>query len=388
MAGTLTVDTIQSDSSYASRINVTSNVAFSSPVTFNTPANFAGGMQIGGQDATFGGMRNRIINGDMRIDQRNAGASVNANSSTAPYVTDRFNINVGGSSSVIACQQITDAPANFINSLRLTVSTAATPSSSQFLFVRQIIEGVNIADLGWGTASAQPLTASFWVKASLTGTYASFAINSSETRSYVGTFSVSASNTWEYKTVTIPGDTTGTWLTNNSNGIRFGFDLGSGSNFNGTANAWQPGWEQRTSSTVNFCQTVGATFQVTGVQLEKGSSATAFEYRQFGQEFALCQRYYEEQFLQWATAWSAGMNNYSGTLKVTKRVTPTTTAVYASGTNDKTGTVGYVRNTTNSADIVVNSLVAESPNNFSIDYSTGSASARNMRAYVTFSSEL
>jgi hypothetical protein len=266
-------------------------------------------------NAQYTGFKNRIINGDMQIDQRNNGASVNANSSTAPYVTDRFNVNVGGSSAVIACQQVTDAPANFINSLRLTVSTAATPSSSQFLFVRQIIEGVNIADLGWGTASAQTVTASFWVKASLTGTYALFAINNAEDRSYVGTFSVSASNTWEYKTVTIPGDTTGTWLTNNSNGIRFGFDLGSGSNFNGTANAWQPGWEQRTSSTVNFCQTVGATFQITGVQLEKGQTATSFDVLDYGTELALCQRYYEKSYntnVAPGTATIIGMVIYMG----------------------------------------------------------------------------
>ena len=235
--------------------------------------------------------KNRIINGDMQIDQRNNGASVNANSSTSPYTTDRFNVNVGGSSAVIACQQISDAPAGFVNSLRLTVSTAATPSSSQFLFLRQIIEGFNIADFAWGTANAATVTLSFWVKASIAGTYSAFAINSAEDRSYVATFTVSATNTWEYKTITIPGDTTGTWLTNNSNGIRLGFDLGSGSNFNGTANAWQSGWEQRTSGTVNWVGTSGATFQVTGVQLEKGTVATSFDYLPYDTKLALCERY-------------------------------------------------------------------------------------------------
>ena len=239
------------------------------------------------------GFKNRIINGDMRIDQRNNGAAVNANSSTAPYSTDRFNVNVGGSSAVIACQQVSDAPVGFVNSLRLTVSTAATPSSGQFLFLRQIIEGFNIADFGWGTATAQTVTLSFWVKASISGTYSAFAINSAEDRSYVATFTVNATNTWEYKTITIVGETTGTWLTNNSNGIRLGFDLGSGSNFNGTANAWQTGWRQRTSGTVNWVGTSGATFQVTGVQLEKGSTATSFDYRPYGTELQLAQRYYQ-----------------------------------------------------------------------------------------------
>jgi hypothetical protein len=237
-------------------------------------------------------LKNRIINGDMVIDQRNAGASVNANSVTAPYVTDRFNVNVGGSSAVIACQQVSDAPANFVNSLRLTVSTVATPSSSQYLFIRQIVEGFNIADLGWGTANARTVTLSFWVKASIAGTYSAFAINGAESRSYVATFTVSATNTWEYKTITIPGDTTGTWLTNNSNGIRLGFDLGSGSDLNGTANAWQAGWKQRTSGTVNWIGTNGATFYITGVQLEQNTSATPFERRLYGQELANCQRYY------------------------------------------------------------------------------------------------
>ena len=247
-------------------------------------------------DAQYTGFKNRIINGDMVVSQRNGTSSVNANSSTAPYATDRFNINVGGSSAVVACQQVSDAPAGFVNSLRLTVSTAATPSSSQFLFLRQIIEGFNIADFAWGTANAATVTLSFWVKASIAGTYSAFAINSAEDRSYVATFTVSATNTWEYKTITIPGDTTGTWLTNNSNGIRLGFDLGSGSNFNGTANAWQSGWEQRTSGTVNWVGTSGATFQVTGVQLEKGNVATSFDVLPYGTELALCQRYYEKSY--------------------------------------------------------------------------------------------
>jgi hypothetical protein len=232
------------------------------------------------------GFRNRIINGDMRIDQRNAGAAI-----TNPgFCVDRWAPNTFGSL-VYTQQQVTDAPAGFTNSLRITVTTAGTPTASQWTFSRQIIEGNNIADFAWGTASAQAITVSFWVKSSITGTYSLFAINSAEDRSYVGTFAVSAANTWEFKTVTIPGDTSGTWLTNNSNGIRFGFDLGSGSNFQGTGNAWNSGWKQRTSGTVNFCQTAGATFQITGVQLEAGSVASPFERRDYGRELMMCQRY-------------------------------------------------------------------------------------------------
>jgi hypothetical protein len=236
------------------------------------------------------GFRNRIINGDMRIDQRNAGAAI----TSAGYCVDRWNTD-RPAGAVYTQQQVADAPAGFVNSLRITNTTPATPTSGQYTFSRQIIEGLNISDLGWGTASAQAVTVSFWVKASITGTYSLFAINSAEDRSYVGTFAVSAANTWEFKTVTIPGDTSGTWLTNNSNGIRFGFDLGSGSNFQGTGNAWNSGWKQRTSGTVNFCQTSGATFQFTGVQLEAGTVATPFERRDYGRELMMCQRYYQGQ---------------------------------------------------------------------------------------------
>jgi hypothetical protein len=237
--------------------------------------------------------KNRIINGAMMIDQRNAGAAVTINSSnTFAYCPDRFQTNQGGSGVVFSSQQVSDAPTGFVNSLRVTVSTAATPSAGQFVFCRQIIEGFNIADLGWGTASAQTVTASFWVKSSITGAYAVFFINSAEDRSYFSTVTINSANTWEFKTVTVPGDTTGTWLTNNSNGIRFGIDLGSGSNYQGTVNAWQSGWKQRTAGTVNFCQNTGATFQITGVQLEKGSTATSFDYRPYGTELALCQRYF------------------------------------------------------------------------------------------------
>ena len=262
-------------------------------------------VQYGGDRITFSdgsnlgsgwtGFKNRIINGAMTIDQRNAGAVVTINSSnTFAYCPDRFQTNQGGSGVVFSSQQVSDAPTGFVNSLRVTVSTAATPSAGQFVFCRQIIEGFNIADLGWGTASAQTVTASFWVKSSITGAYAVFFINSAEDRSYFSTVTINSANTWEFKTVTVPGDTTGTWLTNNSNGIRFGIDLGSGSNYQGTVNAWQSGWKQRTAGTVNFCQNTGATFQITGVQLEKGSTATSFDYRPYGTELSLCYRYFQK----------------------------------------------------------------------------------------------
>ena len=236
------------------------------------------------------GFKNRIINGAMMIDQRNAGASVTVNASSSQTCPDRFTTYAQGSAAYLV-QQVPDAPSGFVNSLKLVVTTAATLSAAQFTFTRQIIEGLNIADLAWGSSAASAVSVSFWVKSSLTGTFAVALLNSAEDRSYPATYTINSANTWEQKTITVAGDTTGTWLTNNSNGIRVTFDLGAGSNYNGTANTWQSGWKQRTSGCVSFSQTSGATFYITGVQLEKGSTATSFDYRPYGTELALCQRY-------------------------------------------------------------------------------------------------
>ena len=254
--------------------------------------------ETGGNTATINGMtptadslqgfRNRILNGSMVLDQRNAGAAV-ANSSG--YVVDRWADFRAGSGRYTA-QQSTTAPSGFTNSFQHTVTTAVTPAASDVYQIFQPIEGYNTADLGFGTASAQSVTVSFWVRSSVTGLYAVSLRNSASNRSYVATYSVTAANTWEQKTATIPGDTSGTWLTNNGTGILLIFDLGSGSNQNTTADAWQAGDFRRTSGCVDWISTSGATFRITGVQLEAGSVATPFERRPFGQELALCQRYY------------------------------------------------------------------------------------------------
>ena len=242
------------------------------------------------------GSRNRIINGDMRIDQRNAGASVSVNSASSPYCPDRFEARIQQATAGMTAQQSTTVPAGFINSLLMTVTNTTAPAAGNRVHIRQIIEGFNVADLGWGSASAQTVTLSFWVRSSVTGTYGVGFINSAENRSYVGTYIVNTANAFEYKTITLPGDTSGTWITNNSNGIRLVFDLGSGTSFNATANAWVAQEACRTSGCVNFQQNSGATFYITGVQLEPGSTATPFERRSYGQELALCQRYFEKTF--------------------------------------------------------------------------------------------
>ena len=239
--------------------------------------------------ATGFGFKNRIINGAMVIDQRNAGASVTGTN----YVVDRWQTAYDAGPTVTS-QRSTTAPAGFVNSTILTVTASASPSG-QATF-RQYIEGFNAADFGWGSASAQTVTLSFWVRSSVTGTYAVAFQNAAFNRSYVATYTVSAANTYEYKTVTIAGDTSGTWATDNTSGVRVFFDLGCTTSYNTTAGAWGAGQYFRTSSCVNLIANSGATFYITGVQLEKGSTATSFDHRTIGTEILLSQRYYQKSY--------------------------------------------------------------------------------------------
>lgn len=288
MAGTIVVDRIESDASYTSRINVASNVAFSAPV------NFTGGLQVGGVNASFGGMRNRIINGDMQIDQRNAGASVSTSSGSSAYTLDRWIIEYSQNSKFTLQQNAGSVtpPVGYTNYLGITSSSAYSVGSGDYFALMQRIEGFNVSDLAWGTANAAPITVSFWVRSSLTGTFGGAIRNSGGTRSYPFTYTISAANTWEQKTITIPGDTSGTWLTNNGIGLRLDISLGMGSTYSGTAGTWTTGNLLSTTSATSVVGTNGATFYITGVQLEKGSTATAFEFIPYGIELALCQRYY------------------------------------------------------------------------------------------------
>jgi hypothetical protein len=338
MAGTIVVDRIESDGSYASTVNVASKV------------NFTGGMQIGGQDTTFAGMRNRIINGAMMIDQRNGGALV-AGAAGNIYGVDRFAVGVFGSGTGrISAQQSSTAPTNFVRSLVNTVTTADTsPSSIYGYCVFQRIEGNNTADLMWGTSNAQPITISFWVRSSIAGNYVVSTVNNGVARAYSTTYTINAANTWEYKTITIPGDTTGTWETGTNAGIGIFFGLGGGSERQATLNSWYAPSGTYTptdaSGCVDWIATSGATFLLTGVQLEKGSSATPFEYRQYGTELALCQRYFIQY--QGDSGNAAGLMGYSesassarffASFPVAMRASPTTTlsgtARLQSGTSD------------------------------------------------------
>jgi hypothetical protein len=235
-------------------------------------------------------MRNRLINGQMTIDQRNNGASYTVPTGSS-YSLDRWFEFRDTSGGAFTIQQSTTAPVGFKNSLLVTVTaTDALASGAQFQLT-QFIEGNNVSDLGWGTANAATVTLSFWVRSSLTGTFAGSLANSAANRAYVFTYNISVANTWEQKSVTITGDTSGAWLTDNGIGIRTIFNLGSGSNFRTTAGVWSGTYGYNTSGAVNLISTNGATLAISGVQLERGTQATSFEYRQYGTELALCQRY-------------------------------------------------------------------------------------------------
>ena len=237
-------------------------------------------------------MRNRIINGAMVIDQRNAGASVTP--TNGQYTLDRWRASLSVSSKYSVQQNAGSVtpPAGFVNYLGITSLSAYTVGVSENFDLRHFIEGYNTADLGWGTADAKTVTLSFWVRSSLTGTFGGSLRNAAGTRSYPFTYSISAADTWEQKSLTIVGETTGTWGTTNGTGIQIGFGLGVGSTFSGTAGAWASANFTSATGATSVVGTNGATWYVTGVQLEVGTQATSFEYRQYQQELALCQRYY------------------------------------------------------------------------------------------------
>jgi hypothetical protein len=286
-------------------------------------------------------MRNRIINGDMRIDQRNAGASVTQNTSGI-YTVDRW-CAYGSANAKFTIQRNAASvtpPAGFTNYAGCTSSSAYTAGAAEEFDFYQYIEGYNIADLAWGTANAKTVTLSFWVRSSLTGTFGAQIANYNSSRSYPFSYTISSANTWEQKTVTITGDTTGTWYTDNSAGMLVNFSLGAGSSKSGTANTWQAGNYTQPTGSTSVVGTSGATFYITGVQLEIGTSATPFERRLYGQELMNCQRYYEILYTI-LCAYGNGSNGVyaSVPMKVSKRATPTGVVV---STDSEVNVVGSV----------------------------------------------
>ena len=233
------------------------------------------------------GFRNKIINGAMVINQR--AATVTA-SGSQQWVTDRWS--VYNATGTVTFQQSSTAPVGFTNSLLATVTATGSYSTSGYTLLGQFIEGLNTADLAWGTSSAKPVTVSFWVRSSVTGTYTMCLQNSAQNRSYVATYTINAANTWEQKFITIQGETSGTWVTDTNIGLRVWFPLGVGSAWDTTGNAWQSANYYGVSTSVDFAANSGATFYVTGVQVEQNLVPTPFEQRPVSIEVQLCQRYF------------------------------------------------------------------------------------------------
>ena len=297
-------------------------------------------------------LKNKIINGQMVIDQRNAGASVTNNGTNAQYAVDRF-VLLGSVTTKYTAQQnagsITSA-VGFQNYLGITSSSAYSVGAGDYFCTQQSIEGLNVADLGWGTANAKTVTLSFQVYSSLTGTFGGSLTNSASNRSYPFTYSIPVANTWTSISVTIAGDTSGTWLTTNGIGIKITFGFGIGSTYSGTAGAWAGAQYLSATGATSVVGTSGATFYITGVQLEVGSSATGFEYVNYQTSLANCQRYYAKSYATGtapATAYTAGSSGVSlavnlvpgmgtgFTLPVTLRAAPTLTVYDAAGTSAK-----------------------------------------------------
>lgn len=364
---------------------VTGSTTFNSTVTIN-------GAAVSG----FTGMKNRIINGAMVIDQRNAGASVTP--ANGDYTLDRWRSYLSQSSKYSVQQNAGSVtpPVGFTNYLGVTSLSAYSVGASDLFSIQQFIEGFNVADLGWGTANAQAVTLSFKVYSSLTGTFGAVLQNDGQNRSYPFTYSIPTANTWTTISVTVAGDTSGTWLTNSGRGIALWIGLGVGSTYNGPAGAWAGAGYYGATGAVSVVGTNGATFYITGVQLEKGSTATSFDYRPYGTELQLAQRYFERSynigaatgsftngFIGFNTPLTATSDIPSNILfKVTKRDTPTV-VVY----NAVSGASGAAYRTSDGASISVTGINYVGTNGVG-QLTLASGSVNNYLIHYTASSEL
>jgi hypothetical protein len=267
---------IQTNETTAATIDASQNVSFTNGV--NLPNTF--------------GFKNRLINGQMLFDQRNAGASVTAADNA--YTLDRWKCFLSVASKFTVQQNAGSVtpPSGFVKYLGATSSAATSVGASDYYVVTQVVEGSNISDLNWGTASASSVSVSFWVRSSLTGLFGGALTNGNTNYSYAFSYTISAANTWEYKTVTIAGPTSGTWSNDTSSGVGVRFSLGAGSNYSAAAGSWTASNLVSCTGATNVISTSGATLYITGVQLEKGTQATSFDFRSYGTELALCQRYY------------------------------------------------------------------------------------------------
>lgn len=295
------------------------------------------------------GFKNRIINGDMRIDQRNSGAAVTTSNTSSPWTTDRWRAYSSANTMATAVhtteQQTTVVPPGFSHALKATVTYGGSSYERAYF---QVIEGLNFGDLKWGTEYAKTVTVSFWVRSSITGTFAFSVRNYNGTMSYVSMQTINSVDTWEQKTIIIPGPTSGTWTVSNSWGLIYEVCLGhsvaisAGATTTATPNTWVATNAITTASQTNFVATTGTTFYLTGFQFEVGKQATSFDFRDYGRELELCQRYFVKlQLLALPAAYYTYRSHFFGRVfPVTMRTTPSVT-VYSSQTNTINKISGY-----------------------------------------------
>jgi len=301
-------------------------------------------------------MKNRIINGAMVIDQRNAGASISAVDNA--FAVDRWRIeDAAGSGSKGNIQQNQGSvtpPAGFTSYVGFTTTSAYSVGANDTYAFQQRLEGFNTADLDFGKSTAKTVTLSFWVRSSLTGTFGGSLRNNAANRSYPFSYTISVADTWEYKTITIAGDTTGTWVgATNGLGILLSISLGAGTNRSGTAGAWNANNNYSATGATSVVGTNGATFYITGVQLEVGSTATSFDYRQYGTELLLCQRYYETNNTNngfWYTIRNDGISRGLLVFIVQKRAAPTVVLTAPAGSGSYTALASSLGTSTNTCD--------------------------------------
>jgi hypothetical protein len=306
------------------------------------------------------GFENRIINGGMTIDQRNAGASVTP--IDGQFTLDRW-ISIVTAASKFSIQQNAGSvtpPVGFSNYLGITSLSAYSVGAGDIFGIQQRIEGFNTADLGWGTANAKTITLSFWVRSSLTGTFGGGLINSAQNYSYPFTYTISSANTWTQISVTIAGPTAGTWVgATNGTGVQVNFGIGGGTTFSGTAGAWAAQQKYTATGATSVVGTNGATFYITGVQFEVGSQATSFDFRDYGRELLLCQRYC---FTNANGQWGGTIDSTRGIISVRHAVSMRTAPsfFFVSGSTCTVDVIGASKNATvqyNGGDVNSTSLL-------------------------------
>ena len=238
--------------------------------------------------------RNVLINGDIVIDQRDSDTTPITVGGTSTYGPDRWQGTETVTGAGFTIERASATPPNgFDQYLRITSTANATAGAAELAHIGQSIEGNNIKHFGFGQAWAKQFTLSFWVRSSLPGTYVANLRNDGPNRSYNAEYTINVADTWEFKEITITADTGGTWLYDTGRGVQVKWDLGSGANFVGAAGSWLSANDFTTSNQVDWIGTASATFDLTGVQLELGNRATAFEHRNRAHEEMLCSRYYQ-----------------------------------------------------------------------------------------------